>query len=239
VINAEQAMLGAHGRGVLVLRSWEDPERDTVVLEVNDDGPGMPAETAARIFDPFFTTKPSGEGTGLGLTVAGAIVQDHGGHLAVKSEPGRGASFLVEFPTGAGAVVRPASPDDLPKDVGAGARVLIVEDEAALASAVAEGLREAGFVVEVARDGEEALERVATRTYDVVVCDLRMPRMDGPSFYRAIAASAPALSQRVIFVTGDVAGTEAGRFLETTACRWLPKPFRLADLVRAARDVAG
>ena len=77
------------------------------------------------------------------------------------------------------------------------------------------------------------------RTFDVIVCDLKMPRVDGPAFYRAIAASSPALARRVIFVTGDVAGTEAERFLDETGCRWLPKPFRLSDLLRTVREVVG
>ena len=83
IINAEQAMLDAHGRGTLILRSWHDPERDAVVLEVNDDGPGMPEDVQPKIFDPFFTTKAVGKGTGLGLTVAYAIAQEHGGRLRV------------------------------------------------------------------------------------------------------------------------------------------------------------
>jgi len=124
-------------------------------------------------------------------------------------------------------------------NVGAGAAALVIEDEPALATAVAEGLTDAGFVVSRAADGEEGLSRLRERTFDVIVCDLRMPRLDGPAFYRAIAASSPALARRVIFVTGDVAGTDAERFLEESGCRWLPKPFRLADLLRAARDVMG
>jgi two-component system, cell cycle sensor histidine kinase and response regulator CckA len=197
-------------------------------------------ETAAKIFDPFFTTKAAGEGTGLGLTVACAIVQDHGGRIGVNSVPGEGASFVVELPTGGTGVVaaRPTS-DEALAHVGGGARVLVVEDEAALAQAVADGLRDADFVVDMAPDGEEALARAAAANYDVIVCDLRMPRMDGPTFYRAMTVRVPALARRVIFVTGDVAGTEAERFLESSGCRWLPKPFRLADLIRAAREVAG
>ena len=74
-------MLDAHGRGTLILRSWQDPDRDAVVLEVNDDGPGVPEEVQAKIFDPFFTTKAVGKGTGLGLTVAYAIAQEHGGRI--------------------------------------------------------------------------------------------------------------------------------------------------------------
>ena len=72
--------------------------------------------------------------------------------------------------------------------------------------------------------------------YDLIVCDLKMPRVDGIRFYRAMTAATPALARRVIFVTGDVAGTDAERFLEESGCRWLSKPFRLADLLRAARE---
>jgi len=237
VINAEQAMLSANGRGALVVRTWHDAERDTVVLEVNDDGPGVPEDVRAKIFDPFFTTKDVGKGTGLGLTVAYAIVQEHGGRIWVESPGGVGASFFVELPT-SDVAVRPAPTAPAPGDTAAsGASVLVVEDEPALAAAVAEGLADAGFVVDRAGDGEEALARVRDRDYDVIVCDLKMPRLDGTQFYRAIATTRPALARRVIFVTGDVAGTDAERFLEETGCRWLAKPFRLGDLVRVAREV--
>src|SRR5204863_7955754 len=98
IINAEQAMLSAHGRGILVVRSWHDAEHESVLLEINDDGPGIPEDLQPKIFDPFFTTKEVGQGTGLGLTVAYAIVQEHGGRIRLESRPERGASFYVELP---------------------------------------------------------------------------------------------------------------------------------------------
>ena len=239
IINAEQAMLAAHGRGTLVVRTWHDVERESLVLEVNDDGPGVPDDVQNKIFDPFFTTKDVGKGTGLGLTVAYAIIQEHGGRITVRSNPGAGASFFVELP----ARVEPARPAPVrgPRTVAVEhaqeAAVLVVEDEPALAAAVAEALTDAGYSVDRAGDGEEALERIDEREYDLVVCDLKMPRLDGMSFYRAIAATAPSLARRVIFVTGDVVGTDAERFLDESGCRWLAKPFRLADLLRVAREV--
>lgn len=238
IINAEQAMLSANGRGMLILRSWHDMEHESVVLEVADDGLGVPEDVQSKIFDPFFTTKEVGKGTGLGLTVAYAIVEEHGGRISVRSQPGAGASFFVELPASGGnlrpAVARLAATEKPPV---AGGSVLVIEDEPALAVAVADALTDAGFVVERAGDGEEALARVRANTYDLIVCDLRMPRLDGASFYRAIAATTPALARRIIFVTGDVAGTDAERFLEESGCRWLAKPFRLADLLRVAREV--
>lgn len=237
VINAEQAMVSAHGRGSLVLRTWYDAEQEAVALEVSDDGPGVSPEVQHKIFDPFFTTKDVGEGTGLGLTVASAIVREHGGRIRVDPAAAGGGRFVVELPIG-GARENLERPEGSLQtdDTLQGARVLLVEDENALATAVAEGLREAGLAVDHAGDGEEALMLVRQASYDLVVCDLKMPRVDGMMLYRAMAAVAPALRRRVIFVTGDVAGTDAERFLEESGCRWLAKPFRLADLLRAARE---
>ena len=163
VINAEQAMLSANGRGILVVRTWHDADQESVVLEINDDGPGIPDELQPKIFDPFFTTKEVGKGTGLGLTVAYAIVQEHGGRIRLESRPGAGASFYVELPvTGAKLPPAPAprAQRTTPIEAVAGASMLVVEDEAALASAVVDALRDAGYIVEHAPDGEEALSKV-------------------------------------------------------------------------------
>jgi two-component system NtrC family sensor kinase len=179
------------------------------------------------------------------LTVAYAIVQEHGGRIRLESRPNAGASFYVELPV-TGDKLPPtqstAPPRPLTKTSGvpvvvAGAAVLIVEDEAALAAAVTDALRDAGYLVDHAGDGEQALIKVRAQTFDAVICDLKMPRLDGRAFYRMLCATAPGLAKRVIFVTGDVAGTEAEGFLEESGCRWLAKPFRLGELLRALRDV--
>ena len=238
IINAEHAMLGANGRGSLVVRSWHDMDRDSVCVEVNDDGPGVPQDVKSKIFDPFFTTKEVGQGTGLGLTVAYAIVQEHGGRIRVESHASGGASFYLELPVSEKkAPVKAPTASTPPMEAVRGASVLLVDDEHALAAAVADALGDVGLKVEHAGDGHEALARLRkTRNYDLVICDLKMPRVDGMTLYRAIAAAAPELARRVIFVTGDVAGTDAERFLEESGCRWLAKPFRLADLLRAVRE---
>jgi signal transduction histidine kinase len=238
IINAEQAMVSTHGRGTIVVRTWHDAQQESVILEINDDGPGIPDDLQPKIFDPFFTTKEVGKGTGLGLTVAYAIVQEHGGRIRLESQPNKGASFYVELPV-SGAKLPPGpvrTTFDAP-DAVVGASVLVVEDEAQLANAVVDSLRDAGYVVDHAHDGEEALLKVQAQPFDAVVCDLKMPRMDGKTFYRTLAATTPGLARRVIFVTGDVAGTDAETFLDESGCRWLAKPFRLGDLLRTVRDV--
>jgi signal transduction histidine kinase len=239
IINAEQAMLAANGRGAMVLRTWHDFDNDAVMLEVNDDGPGVPEDVQPKIFDPFFTTKEVGKGTGLGLTVAYAIIQEHGGRITVNSQAGTGASFFVALPVTDGPVKPVTAKDTTAAEGGGGAGsvVLVVEDEEALGAAVAESLTDAGFAVDRARDGAEALMRVKARVYDLIVCDLKMPRVDGMTFYRALEREHPEIARRIVFVTGDVAGTEAEQFLEETGCRWLAKPFRLRDLLRTAREI--
>jgi signal transduction histidine kinase/CheY-like chemotaxis protein len=241
IINAEQAMLSAHGRGVLVVRTWHDAQQELVVLEINDDGPGIPDELQPRIFDPFFTTKEVGKGTGLGLTVAYAIVQEHGGRIRLESRPGVGASFFVELPVTGGKTpsMPPARKSTISTSAPAGAAILIVEDEAPLATAVGEALQDAGYLVERAADGEEALMRLGRRSFDLVICDLKMPRLDGRAFHVKLAAAAPALARRVIFVTGDIAGTDAEQFFVDNGCRWLAKPFRLAELLGAVSETIG
>ena len=241
VINAEQAMLSAHGRGLLVVRTWFDAERQSVVLEINDDGPGVPEDMRPKIFDPFFTTKAVGQGTGLGLSVVYAIVQEHGGRIRLESpaSTGTGTSFFVELPV-TGGQVPPTPPASGPlqetSQPNAGASVLVVEDETALATAVTEALSDAGYAVERAGDGEEALAMVRERSFDLIVCDLKMPRLDGRAFYRLLTARSPGLARRVVFVTGDVAGTDAETFLEESGCRWLAKPFRLAELLKVVDE---
>jgi signal transduction histidine kinase len=237
IINAEQAMLGANGRGTLVVRTWHDAPQEAVVLEINDDGPGIPDDVQPKIFDPFFTTKEVGKGTGLGLTVAYAIVQEHGGRIRLESKPKAGASFYVELPvTGSKLTAAPPAPREPVSDAVAGASILIVEDEAQLANAVVDALKDSGYLVDHAANGEVALTRIRDKPYDLVICDLKMPRLDGKSFYTMLSTAVPTLAKRVIFVTGDVAGTDAERFLRDTGCRWLAKPFRLGDLLRAVRE---
>ena len=178
-----------------------------------------------------------GKGTGLGLTVAYAIVQEHGGRIRLASNAGGGASFWVELPV-SGTPIRtktaPAPQADFESLIGS--TVLVVEDEPALAAAVSEALTDAGFVVDRAGDGEEALVRVSRE----VVRPDRLRLEDAEDRRDAVLPAAvceyPDSARRVIFVTGDVAGTEAENFLQDSGCRWLAKPFRLGDL---SEDGAG
>jgi two-component system chemotaxis response regulator CheY len=114
--------------------------------------------------------------------------------------------------------------------------ILIVEDETALAAAMAEAFTDAGYMVDRAADGEDALAHLEGGEYDLIVSDLKMPRMDGIQFFGVLRQSYPDMTSRIFFVTGDVIGTDAERFLADSGCRWLAKPFRLHELLRIARE---
>ncbi|MBI4767659.1 MAG: two-component sensor histidine kinase [Deltaproteobacteria bacterium] len=95
IINAVDAM---EGKGTLTLRTYQRPSEKKAVLEVSDTGGGIPPENIPKIFEPFFTTKEVGKGTGLGLSTVYGIVQEHGGTIEVRSEVGKGTTFILEFP---------------------------------------------------------------------------------------------------------------------------------------------
>jgi signal transduction histidine kinase/CheY-like chemotaxis protein len=213
--------------------------RDRVVLRVADTGPGIPPELQGRIFEPFFTTKPVGEGTGLGLSLCHSIVESHGGTIGVESEPGRGAVFTVELPPGRGTEAGDGEAAERGLPVPAGRTVLVVDDDPAVAALLAQMLGADGHRVDTAWDARAALDRLGERAYDVVVSDLRMPQLDGPSFFREAARRFPGRCPPFVFVTGDILGAETLAFLAQTHAPCLHKPFGPEDLRRAMRAALG
>jgi signal transduction histidine kinase len=220
---------------MLSIATRSDRALQQVRLAISDTGPGIPAPIRAKIFEPFFTTKPVGEGTGLGLSLCRSIVEQHGGTITVESEPGRGTTFEIALPV----LARPASPDrssaaETATPVGT-RRILVVDDERELAEVLVEALGREGHRVEIACHGADALRRLEQHSYDLVVSDTKMPVMDGIELYRELALRFPALSKRIIFVTGDVLDAEKRRFLEASGAPFLTKPFDLGEIRRVVR----
>lgn len=228
VTNAIQAM-ATLGGGTLFVSTRHDDGR--VLLEVRDTGPGIPDSARPRIFEPFFTTKDEGEGTGLGLSVSYGIVAAHGGTIELASSSSAGTTFRVTLPA-----ARETATDEDARDSGplvlrsplAGMRLLFVDDEASLRSGMQAFGDMRGFSVVAAGGGIEALEILRSTPVDAVVCDLRMPGMDGVAFHERLRREKPGLAARTVFITGDVV-TTAGR---TASLRQpiLPKPFAFEKL---------
>jgi PAS domain S-box-containing protein len=191
-----------------------------VRLAICDSGPGIAPEHLARIFDPFFTTRRVGEGSGLGLSIVHAIVQQHSGRIWAESDPGQGTTFYVDLPLA--TALPPPTPDGEPRPA-AGARILLVEDEDSVRTVAARGLVRLGYQVEAVADGDMALEQALAHDYDLVISDLQMPGMDGTALYQRLRELRPAL--RWLILTGDTMGERSRTFLEDTALPVLPKPF--------------
>jgi two-component system NtrC family sensor kinase len=119
------------------------------------------------------------------------------------------------------------------------ARALLVEDQRVVGDLLAEFLMLEGYVVDRAMDGRQALELVRGQTYAVIVSDVRMPDVDGPTLYRELLATTPELTRRMVFVTGDIVSPETRRFLEDTGLRYLEKPFTMSAFQAVLRDVLG
>jgi signal transduction histidine kinase/CheY-like chemotaxis protein len=238
LVNAEQAILEGRGSGRIEVRTRKiSPTR--LGIEVSDDGPGVPPEIVSRIFDPFFTTKAPGVGTGLGLSIVYGIVEQHGGEVSFENLRTGGARFTLELPILAvpAPVSRPV-PETAPRFMDrAAARVLVIEDEPTVAQLVADVLREEGHEVEAVLDSQEGLTRISRSSYDLIVCDLRMPRLDGPAFYDALVRAGSPERNRILFITGDTLGPRTVEFLKSHRLPFLAKPFLVEELKLAVNRV--
>jgi PAS domain S-box-containing protein len=253
VVNARDAMPNG---GDIVIRAGSehlvacDPRLlpgleagEYAVLTVTDTGTGMSEEVKQHVFEPFFTTKEKGKGTGLGLaTVYGAVRQNRG-LIELDSAPGRGTTFRILLPCARRGAANEARESGSVEPLRGGSEtILLVEDDPAVRRFAARALEEAGYHVIACADGAEALA-VAERDpgpIDLVLSDVVMPGMDGPTLVRALARVCPAA--RVLFVSGYLGhGNEAIDELARKGAHLLAKPFTpaaLSNAVRAALDAA-
>ncbi|MBX9928865.1 MAG: hybrid sensor histidine kinase/response regulator, partial [Gemmatimonadaceae bacterium] len=228
------ALQAAGTGGAVDLRCQRRDEWYEVIVE--DNGPGIDADHLPRLFEPFFTTKPTGQGVGLGLSVSlGIVRQLRGTLMAENRRDTKGARFIVRLPVATEAL----EPDSGPKGQAAidtiaehPASLLVIDDEPAIRTAMRRFFSRRGWEVDVAVDGQDGLERIAAREvpYDVILCDLKMPRMTGPELYDRLDAAFPAARDRLIFASGDVTSVGVAEFVARTSRPVLEKPFELAAL---------
>jgi two-component system cell cycle sensor histidine kinase/response regulator CckA len=223
------------------------PAADYVRIEVADTGTGIPAEIVDKIFEPFFSTKEVGKGTGLGLSTVYGIVKQTGGFVYVDSEPGKGTSFLIFLPRhhpekdsqpepAAAAAKEPPAEAKPRVDLTGQGTILLVEDEEGLRSLNARGLRSRGYSVIEASNGIEALEALEEKdgAVDLVVSDVVMPEMDGPTLLKSMRDRNPDL--KIIFVSGYAEDAFEKSLPENQQFAFLPKPFTLSQLVAAVKE---
>jgi signal transduction histidine kinase/CheY-like chemotaxis protein len=224
---AERAPAGGHRITVSIERRG-----DRVAIIVTDTGVGITAPVRARMFEPFFTTKPRGRGTGLGLAIARDIVERCAGRLEVDSEPGRGTRFEIVLPVDRDAESGAVAPINDATAPRTRARLLIIDDEVPLTTALRRQLRHHHDIA-VANAGASALALVEREPFDVVLCDVTMPEMDGLAVHAALARRHPRLASRVIFMSGGLFGDNTRDAIASAGVPVLGKPVAIDSLLEA------
>jgi two-component system cell cycle sensor histidine kinase/response regulator CckA len=227
------------------------PVADYVRIDISDTGTGIPAEIRDKIFEPFFSTKEVGKGTGLGLSTVYGIIKQTGGFVYVESEVGKGTSFRIFLPrhhaeqepqvehhaTNGTAKEAATAAEAKPRaDMTGQGTILLVEDEEGLRALNARGLRSRGYSVIEASNGVEAMEELeaCNGEVDLVVSDVVMPEMDGPTLLKAMRERNPEI--KIIFVSGYAEDAFEKSLPENQQFAFLPKPFTLSQLVAAVKE---
>ncbi len=249
LVNLIDNAFDAAGSGGTVTVSGRGANGRTEIL-VEDSGPGIADEMLARIFEPFFTTKPTGQGTGLGLSVSTGLAEQQGGTLRVENRPapGVGARFILAIPIDPDAMAAvPASrktvtlPAPPRRDDGSVAEAMLIDDEAAVRATLARIFQRGGWALRESATGEEGLAWLLTvpseRAPVVILCDLKMPGINGRELYSRLVEQRPDLVPRVIFVTGDVVEQSTAAFLASAGREVVEKPFTVAEIAIAVEKV--
>jgi PAS domain S-box-containing protein len=233
VVNAAQAFETSNPETNIVTIRGEEISDNTVRISVIDNGPGIPPELVGRIFDPFFTTKDIGEGTGLGLAVSRGIVTTLGGLLTYEAVPGGGAAFHLDLQRATTPVVE--SQDLHIAVAGTRGRVLVIDDDASVASTIRRALLREHDVTAVT-DPRQVLDILTReRAYDVIFCDLMMPHMTGQQLYERIRTEHPEALAHIVFVTGGATNSTISAFLVQLPNDVIEKPFVVSNLLAVAR----
>lgn len=233
MVNAQHALANADGSREVALRCFTDQARKELVLEVEDNGPGIPEDIRQKVFDPFFTTKQVGSGTGLGLFLVRGTVKSHGGSIELVHKEGPGALFRMTLPlkkrdsTGQRALTLEPKTQDGKK----GQRILIVDDEPGILEILHDILEHNGHSVQAVSTGQDALDVLARSPIDLLISDLRMPGMSGEVLYDSLKKDFPDVANHTAFMTGDSLSNDACRFLSSCGRPVLNKPFAPKDVL--------
>ena len=208
-------------------------EKDNVKITVSDNGCGIPPEKLKKIFDPFYTSKPAGKGTGLGLSIALSIINEMKGEVQVDSKLGVGTTFTLLFPVSSlesTEGVKEEENEGVKKndDIRLKGRVLIADDEAAIAGLLKRYLLECHLEVDTVSDGQQALDRLTTHKYDLLITDLKMPKLDGEELIRHIKNSSLEKTLKIVAMTGNMSYANVGQTaerLEKMVHGFIKKPF--------------
>lgn len=208
-----------------------------VMLRVTDTGTGIDPEIQSQIFEPFFTTKDRDKGTGLGLATVYGIVKQSGGYIAVDSEKGKGASFSVYLPRLEQPIAHPIAPSSAPANTRGTETILLVEDAEPLRKLAEMFLKESGYRILSAADGQQALQ-IARQHFGpiaLLLTDVVMPGMNGRVLGERLAPTQPGM--KVLYMSGYTDSFIAGHGVLEPGTQLLHKPFSQETLTRKVREI--
>lgn len=224
------------------LRGETMPPGFYVLIEVSDNGCGINEAYLSRIFDPFFSTKEKGHGTGLGLSTVYGIVNQTGGFISVESEVGVGTKFSLYFPVASDKEITESRSREQVNgakaiDLTGVGTILLVEDEDAVRMFSARALRDKGYRIVEASNGESAIEFVKRKeqTIDLIITDIVMPKIDGPTLVENVRKYLPDV--KVIFISGYAEDGFRNSLANDSKVHFLPKPFNLKELAAKVKEV--
>jgi len=228
IINAETSMTESHSGGRLIIKT--ETANDNIRICFKDDGAGISEETINKIFDPFFTTKEVGKGTGLGLSICHGIINEHGGRIYAESELGKGATFFVELPVVISTEQLKLTEPIVESERVSGDRILVVDDEPIVQQFLSEMLSGEGHKVVVIDNGNDALEKLGSEDFDVILLNIKLPGKSGIEIYKHLQKAVKSLVRKVIFITGDAMDEDIAAFLSRTKASYISKPFDVEQL---------
>ncbi len=209
-----------------------------LVFDIADNGPGLVQEVIERIFQPFVTTKPVGQGTGLGLAISYGIVMQHGGTMLFASELDRGVTFRVVLPINIETRVRPKS-EQLIAPIHSSGIIMVVDDERDILDVITRLLSTKGYIVTPVSNARQALELLQRQPCDLILCDIKMPDMDGIMFFEAFQELKIAPRPQLLIMTGDTSNARTDQFLQQHRFAVLHKPFTSNELLQAVTHALG
>ncbi len=238
LVNSKQAIETVDGHRTIWIKTGYIDKGQNAFVEISDDGPGIEESIMNQIFHPFFTTKKEGRGTGLGLSYSSNVILAHDGTIDVQSRVPNGVTFRFQIPA-----IRDESIEALPEHIkpvekAHSKSILVIDDEEEMANVIVEILLLNGYSADPVFSAKAALPMLERNNYDVILTDIRMPDIDGISFYQIVSESHPHLAQKFVFISGDMISDDIHQCISKWSVPLIGKPFLIEELISAMPELS-
>ena len=234
--NTEQTTFEAHKKGILSITTYKVGSK--VRIQFSDNGPGTPKEHLTKIFTTSFTTRGDDNGIEFDLSISYGIIKEHGGEIWVESEVGKGTSYFIELSISTTKFEKDVKEKPIAQSVNEKEeKGLLIDDEAHIIDLLSKFLAMEGYPTEKVTDGRLALEKLGRNSYYFILCDIKIPEIDGMTLYQELKERKSPNLDKIIFITGDAISTDIQAFLKSAQRPYLSKPFELMDVKKTIQQL--